>query len=389
MKKTLVALAVTAFAASSASAFTAYDNEGTKVDVSGRITLITDNVSTKVKGQKADDKHTKVWNDGSRLRIDASHQINDDLKAFSALEMRFDGNAGTNNFGNARAHRAYIGLDSATLGRISLGQQLLIGDAIGRIGLDNVYGVGTLYGDILTESAKSGIEYTYKGVPGLTLAANYVFADDREQKEDDFDRKYRDEVNPGKLKSGFGFGAIYEFDAGPGKASVAAGYSREHYKHDVKEVSPASHEIVANATVASGFSIKDVPAVTATDLSSYKYKDGVFVGANYAINGLKVGIDYGFASFKPFEGKADKLSYLRTGARYDVTDAVGVYGNYSYQTFKAEESKDTVHRFMLGTDYKLHKNVKTFLEARFDRVKPDSSDKYTDRYVGVGAQVFW
>lgn len=89
MKKTLVALAVTAFAAS-ASAVTIYENEGTKFEVDGRLHVVAQKNTTK-KGNDATEGHSSLANDGSRVRFTATHALNDDVSAFGRVELRFDG----------------------------------------------------------------------------------------------------------------------------------------------------------------------------------------------------------------------------------------------------------------------------------------------------------
>ncbi|KMK50551.1 hypothetical protein RO21_11050 [[Actinobacillus] muris] len=358
MKKTLVALAVTAFAAS-ASAVTVYENEGTKVDVDGSLRLLLDNSGSRTKDGNGNEtkkarNHTNLKNDGSRFGVRVKHDLSDDLFAFGRLELRFSSNSKTTDeFGDVYAHRAYVGLGSKQFGEVSFGRQVTIGDDISQAGFDNTYGVTKTP---LTTSGKSVVRYDYKGIEGLQVGVDYRFAEDRKDGE----------VVVGKLKSGYGAGVTYGFDVAQGQsAKVAAGYTRDNY---------------------------------ATETSTKHYRDAGMVGGSYTIDSLTLAADYGFENDK--DGANRKFTHgLHTGAKYQVTPAVAVYGNYVYLNGKTKESGTTIekersHRFMLGTEYKVHKNVFTFIEGRIQETKTYNNagqklSSVKDNAFGVGLRVHW
>ena len=370
MKKTLVALAVTAFAAS-ASAVTIYENDGSKFEVDGRLHVVAQKNTTK-KGSSATEGHSSLANDGSRVGFTATHALNDDVSAFGRVELRFNdenkskletdkkGNSvlvqshetGSAGWGGVRTHHAYVGLTSKSLAsQVTFGKQLLIGDDIGRIGLDNHYGVDSdlsaIDGQtILTKESNSAVEYRFTGVKGLTLATNYSFADT----QDTIDSS----------KADYGVGAVYGFDVAEGqKASVSLGYSHTDFQH------------------VTGSAKKD--------------KDGVYGGVNFENALLKVGVDGGRAVLKNTAGdKTNTTSFIRTGLKVKATDKIAVYGNYGYLTVKDEAgSKDKAHRFMLGTEYQVHKYVKTYVEGKFDRITFSNGSKQKDKGIAAGLVVFW
>lgn len=352
MKKTLIALAVTAFAASATAKVDLVNQEGTSVSIDGRVKIVAHKETTKVQNSKSVG-HSNLSNDGSRIGLSVNHNISDDFYALGRLEVRFDKDAtNTANFGNAYAKRAYVGLGSKEYGQVTFGRQLLIGDDIGRIGLDNYYGVGSAYGaiggwSILNEAADSGVRYEYTGIQGLTLGADYSFATEHD--------------TGSARKTGYGAGAIYEFEAGQGTASVSLGYAHNDFETGV--------------------------------LNSVKDQDGVFGGFNYVVNGVKVGLDGGYSVRKANDTK-EKLHYVRTGARYDIPNTkTGVYGNYSYTVVTegtgADRAKDRAHQFMLGADYSFHKNVKVFLEGKLAKARFDDQTKQTDKGIATGLVVFW
>nr|AOD13424.1 outer membrane protein OMPP2-7 [Glaesserella parasuis]AOD13427.1 outer membrane protein OMPP2-10 [Glaesserella parasuis] len=358
MKKTLVALAVAAFAAS-ASAVTVYENEGTKVDFDGQLRLLLEEQATKEKGQSSTGGHTNLKNNGSRFGISIKHNINENLYGFGRYETRLGRNSKNDaGWGDVTTEKAYVGLGGYGH-EISFGKQAVIGDSIGQAGFDKVYGVGTggiKYSanntnkkgfDILTASSDSAINYTYTGIEGLTLGANYNVANERDNKG---------KVKVDSTKSGFGLGAEYTAKIAESQSvTVAAGYTHDDYK--------------------SG-------AVNKKD------KDGVYFGLKYVNAPFTVAVDGGHGVVKTDNVK-EKIDFVRTGARFDVTPKSGVYGNYSYGTYKDKAYKATAHQFMLGADYKLHKQVVTFVEGRLIKNKDSNNKKVTDQALGVGLRVLW
>nr|AOD13426.1 outer membrane protein OMPP2-9 [Glaesserella parasuis] len=358
MKKTLVALAVAAFAAS-ASAVTVYENEGTKVDFDGQLRLLLEEQATKEKGQSSTGGHTNLKNNGSRFGISIKHNINENLYGFGRYETRLGRNSKNDaGWGDVTTEKAYVGLGGYGH-EISFGKQAVIGDSIGQAGFDKVYGVGTggiKYSanntnkkgfDILTASSDSAINYTYTGIEGLTLGANYNVANERDNKG---------KVKVDSTKPGFGLGAEYTAKIAESQSvTVAAGYTHDDYK--------------------SG-------AVNKKD------KDGVYFGLKYVNAPFTVAVDGGHGVVKTDNVK-EKIDFVRTGARFDVTPKSGVYGNYSYGTYKDKAYKATAHQFMLGADYKLHKQVVTFVEGRLIKNKDSNNKKVTDQALGVGLRVLW
>ena len=68
------------------------------------------------------------------------------------------------------------------------------------------------------------------------------------------------------------------------------------------------------------------------------------------------------------DAKTNKF-YVSPGFAYQVTPASQVYGNYLYERVKGEADKEKTHAFLLGADYKLHKQVVLFVEANMRLLK--------------------
>ena len=315
MKKTLAALIVSAFAASAANAAVVYDNEGTKVELNGSLRLIMEKADKKEydrAGKSTKKTNSALRNAGSRFGITVKHNLDNDFYALGRLEFRFDDTDSRDKFGRLYAKRAYVGLGSKATGDITFGRQLTIADDLSQA-VDYEYGL--IPKEEYIPTAGTGvIRYDYKGIEGLQLSANYNFGQKNNEKGKALDPA---------IKNAFGFGALYT--AGDLDARFAYGHT--------------SFE---------------------TD-ASYKHRlDGFLASLGYKFGDFTLTGDFGYAHEKENDAKTNKF-YVSPGFAYQVTPASQVYGNYLYERVKGETTKDKTHGFLLGADYKLHKQVVVFL----------------------------
>ena len=347
MKKTLAALIVSAFAASAANAAVVYDNEGTKVELNGSLRLIMEKADKKEydrAGKSTKKTNSALRNAGSRFGITVKHNLDNDFYALGRLEFRFDDTTSRDKFGRLYAKRAYVGLGSKATGDITFGRQLTIADDLSQA-VDYEYGL--IPKEEYIPTAGTGvIRYDYKGIEGLQLSANYNFGQKNNEKGKALDPA---------IKNAFGFGALYT--AGDLDARFAYGHT--------------SFE---------------------TD-ASYKHRlDGFLASLGYKFGDFTLTGDFGYAHEKENDAKTNKF-YVSPGFAYQVTPASQVYGNYLYERVKGETTKDKTHGFLLGADYKLHKQVVVFLEGKYVTKKEYVADTYNgkvkDRAIGVGMRVFF
>ena len=352
MKKTLAALIVSAFAASAANAAVVYDNEGTKVELNGSLRLIMEKADKKEydrAGKSTKKTNSALRNAGSRFGITVKHNLDNDFYALGRLEFRFDDTDSRDKFGRLYAKRAYVGLGSKATGDITLGRQLTIADDLSQA-VDYEYGL--IPKEEYIPTAGTGvIRYDYKGIEGLQLSANYNFGQKNNEKGKALDPA---------IKNAFGFGALYT--AGDLDARFAYGHT--------------SFE---------------------TD-ASYKHRlDGFLASLGYKFGDFTLTGDFGYAHEKENDAKTNKF-YVSPGFAYQVTPASQVYGNYLYERVKGETTKDKTHGFLLGADYKLHKQVVVFLEGKYVTTKNYAENanggyaydgKTKDRAIGVGMRVYF
>ena len=347
MKKTLAALIVTAFAASAANAAVVYDNEGTKVELGGSLRLIMEKADKKEydrANHSTKKANSALRNAGSRFGVKVKHNLDNDFYALGNLELRFDDTTSRDKFGGAYAKRAYVGLGSQSVGEIKFGRQLTIADDLSQA---NDYEYGFIpKGDYIPTSGTGVVRYDYKGIEGLQLSANYNFGQKNDEKGKALDPA---------IKNAFALGALYT--AGDLDARFAYGHT--------------SFE---------------------TD-ASYKHRlDGFLASLGYKFGDFTLTGDFGYAHEKENDAKTNKF-YVSPGFAYQVTPASQVYGNYLYERVKGESDKDKTHAFLLGADYKLHKQVVLFVEGKYATTKKYENDSYAgkekDRAIGVGMRVFF
>ena len=371
MKKTLVALTVAAFAASSAQAVTVLDQDGTKIDFDGSLRVITEKDSSKTtyfkdtveKGTSykagttvKSRNHSTIKNAASRFGVNVKHQLAEDFYALGRLEFRFDDTSSADEWGQLYAKRAFVGLGSKQYGEVKFGRQRTIADDLIQAE-DYRYGL-IPNGDYIPTSATSVVRYDYSGIEGLQLSANYNFA----QKN-----KENGSASPLEtaIKNGAAVGALYEVDGFDARAA----FGRTNYE---------------------------------TGTAHKHYKDGYLVSLGQQFGDFKLIGDFGYAYEK--EGVANKQPtktnkfYVSPGFLYQVTPASKVYGDYLYERVKVKEaSKEKTHAFLLGVDYKFHKQVVAFVEGTYARTTKytangtgyDYAKKSTDKAVGVGLRVYW
>ena len=348
MKKTLAALIVSAVAASAANAAVVYDNEGTKVELNGSLRLIMEKANGKetnqLTGVTTKTTNSALRNAGSRFGITVKHNLDNDFYALGRLEFRFNDTESRDQFGALYTKRAYVGLGSKAIGELKFGRQLTIADDLTQA---NDYDYGFIPKEEYIPTAGTGVvRYDYKGIEGLQLSANYNFGQKNNEKGKP--------LNTG-IKNAYAVGALYT--AGDLDARFAYGHTNfetnASYKHRV-----------------DGF------------LASLGYKFG-----DFTLTG-----DFGYAHVKFDDAKTNKF-YVSPGFAYQVVPASKVYGNYLYERVKGDVNKDKTHGFLLGADYKLHKQVVVFLEGKYVTTKSYKNDAYTgkvkDRAIGVGMRVYF
>ncbi|HHW5008823.1 TPA: porin [Haemophilus influenzae] len=361
MKKTLAALIVGAFAASAANAAVVYNNEGTNVELGGRLSVIAEQSNSTRKDQKQ--QHGELRNAGSRFHIKATHNFGDGFYAQGYLETRLvsDYESRSDNFGNIITKYAYVTLGNKGFGEVKLGRAKTISDGI-TSAEDKEYGV-LENKEYIPEDGNS-VGYTFKGIDGLVLGANYLLAQERVAYSSSGNKP--GEVSTQKISNGVQVGAKY--DANNIIAGIA--YGRTNYREDLAKPQDKSgkKQQVNGALSTLGYRFSDL--------------------------GLLVSLDSGYAKTKNYKDKHEKRYFVSPGFQYELMEDTNVYGNFKYERNSVDQGKKArEHAVLFGVDHKLHKQVLTYIEGAYARTRTNDKGKTEktekEKSVGVGLRVYF
>lgn len=341
MKKTIVALAVAAVAATSANAATVYNQDGTKVDVNGSVRLLL---------KKEKDMRGDLIDNGSRVSFKASHDLGEGLSALGYAELRFSddvkdkyGNVVKQPIGNkVHAKRLYAGFAYEGLGTLTFGNQLTIGDDVGVS--DYTYFNSGINGVLITSGQKA-INFKSAEFNGFTFGGAYVFSGD---------------ANKDALRDGRGFvvAGLYNRQIGDVGFAFEAGYSQKYVKQ-----------------------VDDIVAPT----KEWDEKEKAFlVGTELSYAGLALGVDYAQSKVTNVEGKKRALE---VGLKYDLNDKAKVYTDFIWEKEGPKGDTDRTRKIAVGFGYKLHKQVETFVEGAWGRTKDADGTTTKNNVIGTGLRV--
>lgn len=374
MKKTLAALIVGAFAASAANAVVVYNNEGTKVELGGRLSVIAEQSTSTEDDQKQ--QHGTLRNQGSRFHIKATHNLGDGFYAQGYLETRFVSDytkKKSDHFADIATKYAYVTLGNNTFGEVKLGRAKTIADEI-TTAEDKEYGLLNSKKYIPTNGNTVG--YTFNGIDGLVLGANYLLAQERDVQTAPRIGLNSGEVTVGEVSNGIQVGAKYD----------------------------ANNIIVAIAYGLTNYKDTDKTTTTTTTTTTYDYQgkkqevNGALASLGYRFSdlGLLVSLDSGYAKTKKYKAKHEKSYFVSPGFQYELMEDTNFYGNFKYEHKVDQGEKEREHAVLFGIDHKLHKQVLTYIEGAYSRTRTTTKDANKsqvrtekEKSVGVGLRVYF
>lgn len=373
MKKTLAALIVGAFAASAANAAVVHNSEGTKVELGGRLSIIAEQSTSTIDGQKQ--QHGALRNQGSRFHIKATHNFGDGFYAQGYLETRFVTDATkakSDHFNDITTKYAYVTLGNKALGEVKLGRAKTIADGI-TSAEDKEYGL--LNNSKYIPTNGNTIGYTFNGIDGLVLGANYLLAQERYHT----DRTGPEgEVTAQSISNGVQVGAKY--DANNIIAAIA--YGRTNYKENPKitVINPGRKEQVEGVLSTLGYRFSDLGLLVSLDSGYAKTK-----------NHMKPAAAAKLAAEPAYD---EKRYFVSPGFQYELMEDTNLYGNFKYERTSVNQGKKTHEQAVLfGVDHKLHKQVLTYIEGAYARTRTNDKGKTEktekEKSVGVGLRVYF
>ena len=340
MKKSLLALAIAAFASSAVSAATVYDKDGTSLEVGGRVQSVYYSTQNGGAGN----------NDGSitntaRLNMSGRSEIAPGIAAFGFAEWNVadgDSNEAMSNDETMSARDQYIGVDFGKFGSVLVGRTF---DS-----LQKVIEVTDIYEDmggngILDDSDRRAgqIKYTWEGY-GVLASVSYQSAKDHVAVED----AINDEMN---VESGYAVALGYTTPTiGFGPISVKVGYSYLAAQDDAKYALSLGLDNMKEyaASVTWGNLSEGLYLATVYDQRKFDYIEKSFI-ANHSVKGIEALVGYAF----------DNGLSLRASWQYKRVNAeLGFNTNYQFEYI--------VRKVPVLVNYAFNQNFNIWAEASFD-----------------------
>ncbi|WP_017222301.1 porin [Moritella dasanensis] len=318
MKKTILATAI--LLAGAANAAEVYNNEGTSVSLGGsfRGHVVIDN-SDAVNFEDA----------GSRFDIKVAKELDDGLKAFGQMEIKYTGDMTKKNSSGVESktdglfiNNAFLGLEHDVYGKLVLGNKLGLGDDLVSNDFSYENGVYAFQTNAAGSGTEDQLEYT-KTFGGAKVVVGLINQDT------------------------YTLGGTYD---------------------------------VAGLSLGVAYTMANDQKGTATPLVD---NSSIIVGVQYSLDALTLGAQYQALDVD----NADTSAY-GLGAKYALGQA-SVYG--SYDILDGDAKSDEGSELVVGADYEIAKDVKTYVEFNSsDRDVATASRKdKTEDTLWVGARVYF
>lgn len=360
MKKSLLALAVAAFAASSASAAVVYDQDGTSLAVGGRIQAVAYSQDANQGGQPASGDASLVGS--ARVNLAMRTQLTDGIAGFAFVEWDVADSDKKQTFD---ARDLYVGADFGVFGQLQAGR---FRDAVyqGVTSTTDVFDDWGCDGQLGNDDRREGmIMYSWSGY-GVDFKASYETAKDNvkvdgawfEGEEADIKGGFSASLDytspdilfgPIAVKAGYGY---YRFQDDRASAEATFDESKtfdgfanrtyDNYKQWAAALSwgtKAAGPLVAVTYQARDFSVNDT-------YTAQGYTDGGY--NDYTVSGVEAVIGYGF----------DNGVAIRAGWEWMNIDFDG--------SVDGESIDVDAYTIPAYVNYQITPNFNVWAEARFD-----------------------
>ncbi|PKH07987.1 porin [Moritella sp. Urea-trap-13] len=303
MKKTILATAI--LLAGAANAAEVYNNEGTTVSLGGSF-----------RGHVAIDSSDEVnFEDaGSRFDIKAAKELDNGLKAFGQMEIKYKD---VDSLDTLYVNNAFLGLEHDVYGKLILGKKLGLNDDLVMNDFSYENGVYNHQSADAGSDTQDQLEYT-KAFGGASVVVGLIDQDT------------------------YSIGGTYE---------------------------------VAGLSLGVAYNIKNDAKVGATNATSDN--SALIVGAQYSLDALTLGVQY-----QALEVNSADISAYGFGAHYAIGQA-GVYA--MYDILDGDAKSDEGSELVVGADYEIAKDVKTYAEFNTS----DNEVTGSDNTLWLGARVYF
>ena len=358
MKKSLLALAVLAVA-TSATAATVYDKDGTSLKVGGRVQAVAYNGNYGKAGE--DDASLK---NSARFNVAGTTKVNDAVSVFAFSEWDASDGNNENSDNNFSTRDQYVGADFGVFGKVQAGKSLnSIYDVQAATDVFEYVGSAQVQGDTNGNRRPGTVRYIYDN-NGLYAAASFQVAQDEvkvlDQKVD--------------VESGFGLGLGYTFDNVVfGPLSVKAAYDYVRAQDDNFSWLEDSNGVKKSILPIQNF--KNTAFSVAWGSDTGFYFAGLF--NTYKLNYNNAFKDNDLNARKKVKG-------VELVAGYGFDNGLSVTIGYDVKDYKEKEtgwtsSSSIQRRVPVIANYQVAPTFKVWVEAEFDANSSDNVNNSRDR----------
>lgn len=361
MKKSLIALAIAAFASSAVSAATVYDKDGTTFAIGGRVqSVFYSGQFGNLDFGSAGNNDSSIVNTG-RLNISGRSQIAPGITAFGFAEWNTGDGDSSGNGDGMEARDQYIGVDFGKYGAVSVGRSY---DALyAVVGVTDIYedlGANGIFDD--SDRRAGNLKYVWEGY-GVYAAASFQSAKD--------DIAVEGANEDGKMNVNHGYSAVLGYTTPSvlfGPISIKAGYTYLAGQDDADYSKTYGIDNMKEwaASVTWGSLDTGLYLAAVYDQRKFDYINSVEF-ANHSLKGIEALVGYGF------------------------DNGLSVIASWQYQRLNAQtlpnsyvEKERILRKVPVLVNYAFNPNFNVYLEASFDM---GSDDQVTFKNVDDGSVI--
>lgn len=348
MKKSLLALAVLAVA-TSATAATVYDKDGTSLKVGGRVQAVAYNGNYGKAGE--DDASLK---NSARFNVAGTTKVNDAVSVFAFSEWDASDGNNENSDNNFSTRDQYVGADFGVFGKVQAGKSLnSIYDVQAATDVFEYVGSAQIQGDTNGDRRSGTFRYIYDN-NGLYAAASFQTAQN----------KVKVAGNKLDVENGFGLGLGYTFDNvvfGPLSVKAAYDYVKAQDDYTVKQ------SLITQSHYT--FSLPFYNFKNAAVSLAWGADTGIYIGALYEVYKMNFGDDV--VKGITYSNHRNKYKGAEFVAGYGFDNGLSLTVGYNFRDQKTKDARFTSdssirRRVPVIANYQIAPNFKVWAEAEFD-----------------------
>ena len=378
MKKSFLALAVAALAATSistASAATVYDKDGTSLAVYGRVQSVLYSDKAGISYSKTEtldgtaDESATVKTSG-RLGVDMRTQVYGDIAAFAKMEWDAADGDEKDTF---KARYLWVGLDFAQAGQVKFGRfEPAIKYAISQTDIFDDWGCNGLAGN--DDKRKSMLQYSWSG-NGFDAIVSYGFANQGEH----VDGAYGLRNTNGEITESADLDYSVSLAAGYTSPDVVFGPIAVRAGYEKVEFADSKANKVATSFATNHY--YDSYSHYAIGLSWGSLNLGPYVAAVYQNRDFDV--KGGAADVKDSDYTVSGYEFA---VGYAFANGISARAGYTSQTIEVDDLKVDVEAKTVPVyvNWQLNPQVNVWAEARFDAGTDEDKVKVVNDFANFG-----